>query len=282
MRGPANHVYNCLAIIPVGKTMYCSLRLQEKGFSLVELSIVLVILGLLTGGILAGQSLIRAAELRAVTTEHQRYLTAVQSFRDKYFAIPGDMNTATKFWGAADASAATCPSVPSTTTATCDGNGDGRLSTVTSMSESWHFWKQLANAGLVEGSFNGVAGAANRFDSIVGTNIPGSRMANAGWTVLDVDIYLTTSPTYYFLTTYGNTFNFGSKLNLRWSNGPILKPEEAWNIDTKVDDGKAVQGKLVAGYTNACTTAASSTDFAAEYALNSSAVTCQLVYRNAF
>ncbi|PZP83692.1 MAG: type II secretion system protein, partial [Azospirillum brasilense] len=56
------------------------------GFSLVELSIVLVILGLLTGGILGGQSLIRAAELRTISTDANRYITAAQTFRDKYFA----------------------------------------------------------------------------------------------------------------------------------------------------------------------------------------------------
>ena len=62
----------------------------QPGFSLVELSIVLVILGLLTGGILAGQSLIRAAELRSISTDYSRYIAAVQAFRDKYFALPGD------------------------------------------------------------------------------------------------------------------------------------------------------------------------------------------------
>lgn len=67
---------------------------MTRGFSLVELSIVLVILGLLTGGILAGQSLIRAAELRSVTTEYGRWVTAMHSFRDKYMAIPGDMRDA--------------------------------------------------------------------------------------------------------------------------------------------------------------------------------------------
>ena len=89
-----------------------------RAFSLVELSIVLVILGLLTGGILAGQSLIRAAELRAVTTEYQRYVAAVQTFRDKYMALPGDMPNAIAFWGAAHATPATCQTTSSTTSAT--------------------------------------------------------------------------------------------------------------------------------------------------------------------
>ena len=74
-------------------------RGKRSAFSLVELSIVLVILGLLTGGILSGQSLIRAAELRSVTTEYSRYTAATYSFRDKYFALPGDMSNAESFWG---------------------------------------------------------------------------------------------------------------------------------------------------------------------------------------
>ncbi len=80
---------------------------MRHGFSLVELSIVLVILGLLTGGILAGKSLMRASELRAVSTEYQRYLTAAQSFRGKYFELPGDFSKAQSFWGIAHATAAT-------------------------------------------------------------------------------------------------------------------------------------------------------------------------------
>src|SRR5438552_4058186 len=89
--------------------------IPRQAFSLVELSIVLVILGLLVGGILSGQSLIRAAELRSVTTEFSRYLAAVQSFKDKYFALPGDMANATAFWGIAGGtgSDATCLSTVS-------------------------------------------------------------------------------------------------------------------------------------------------------------------------
>ena len=58
-----------------------------RGFSLVELSIVLVILGLLTGGILTGQTLIRAAELRSVTTEFQRFQAATNAAQ-RHYRIP--------------------------------------------------------------------------------------------------------------------------------------------------------------------------------------------------
>ena len=77
----------------------CAERAETQGFSLVELSIVLVILGLLTGGILAGQNLIRASELRSVSTQINQLNTAFMTFRDTYFALPGDMRNAQDFWG---------------------------------------------------------------------------------------------------------------------------------------------------------------------------------------
>ena len=92
---------------------------MRLAFSLVELSIVLVILGLLTGGILTGQSLIRAAEMRSIVTELQRYQTAARSFQDKYFALPGDMRNATDFWGAPGNNLANCPATAGTGTQTC-------------------------------------------------------------------------------------------------------------------------------------------------------------------
>lgn len=132
---------------------------MRHGFSLVELSIVLVILGLLTGGILAGQSLIRASELRAVSTQLQKFAAAHYSFQDKYFAIPGDMRNAVTFWGAADGSTGetvACLTVDSLTLSdpkqTCNGDGNGRIETTGTSDEIRRYWQHLANAGLIEGS----------------------------------------------------------------------------------------------------------------------------------
>src|SRR5665213_3308988 len=60
-------------------------------FTLIELSIVLVIIGLIVGGILVGQDLIKAAEVRAQISQIEKYSSAVNTFRAKFAAIPGDM-----------------------------------------------------------------------------------------------------------------------------------------------------------------------------------------------
>jgi prepilin-type N-terminal cleavage/methylation domain-containing protein len=97
---------------------------KNFAFSLVELSVVLVILGLLTGGVLTGQSLIRASQLNRVIADLDKYKTAIYIFEDKYFSFPGDMTNATQFWGVAHATPATCKITASTGKETCNGDGD--------------------------------------------------------------------------------------------------------------------------------------------------------------
>jgi prepilin-type N-terminal cleavage/methylation domain-containing protein len=163
---------------------------MRAGFSLIELSIVLVILGLLTGGILTGQNLIRAAELRSVTTEFQNYQTAVMTFRDKYFALPGDMPNATDFWGSAGGSGALgdgCEAGANSGTATCNSDGNGIVTTRgtsadSEFNEPFMFWQHLVNAGLIEGSYTGKAGAGGVGHHVIGENAPASKFGSAGWT----------------------------------------------------------------------------------------------------
>ena len=72
------------------------------GFTLVELSIVLVIIGLIIGGVLVGRDLITAATVRAQIAQIEKYQTAVNTFRGKYGYLPGDIPdpAVTQFGGA--------------------------------------------------------------------------------------------------------------------------------------------------------------------------------------
>ncbi len=254
---------------------------MKHAFSLVELSIVLVILGLLTGGILAGQSLIRAAEMRSVTTEYQRYQTAMNSFRDKYLALPGDMPNATRFWTATHGTLATCVVTPSSTSATCDGNGDGRINQGASPVANYYYevfgaWKHLANAGLIEGSYTGIQESAAIFHSVVGKNVPASKISNAGWLINFAGTQTSTAP--WYDGDYGNLFYFGGSVVNSFPYAPTLKPEETWNIDTKIDDGKPAYGKarvFTSGLTPNCTT--TDVSATAEYALTQTSKTCGML-----
>jgi prepilin-type N-terminal cleavage/methylation domain-containing protein len=254
---------------------------MKRGFSLVELSIVLVILGLLTGGILAGQSLIRASELRAVTTEYNRYIAATKTFRDKYFALPGDMINATSFWGVAHTTPATCTTTVSTTALTCNGNGDGALSASTGSNEPFRYWQHLANASLVEGSYNGVEAGGTAAGFIVSsTNIPRSKLQSSYWFAYNWGT--TAGDASNFAMTYDNIFLFGGFNGTGAINVATLKPEELWNIDTKLDDGRPGYGKLVARFWATCTTAANQNDLAANYLLTSSGIGCIAIFRQIF
>ncbi len=268
---------------------------MRYGFSLVELSIVLVILGLLTGGILSGQSLIRAAELRSVTTDATRYMTAVHTFRDRYMAIPGDMPNAVKFWGAQtggandgpdSACAALMLSTPSTDTRTCNGNGDGQIGAgAAQYYELPRFWQHLANAGLIEGNYTGVSASDTNTRSFrPRENVPAGKIANSMFTT---DIYIASASaasTELFAGVYGNRLNLSAYRSGN-SDGDevVLTPENAWNIDTKIDDGRPGTGRVRAPKASFRANCASNDDTTtAIYMVSESSTTCYLMMTPGF
>jgi len=68
---------------------------NESGFTLIELSIVIVIIALIVGGVLVGQDLISAAAARAQISQIEKYQTAVYTFQGKYGYLPGDISDST-------------------------------------------------------------------------------------------------------------------------------------------------------------------------------------------
>ncbi len=265
---------------------------MHKGFSLVELSIVLVILGLLTGGILAGQSLIRASELRAVSTEYSRFTAAMNTFRDKYFALPGDFTKATSFWTAAG----TCPGDfgQGSTTTTCNGDGNGRYNinsmvTADPSDEFYRIWQHLAFAGLIEGSYIGVTTNNSYRWGVQPTNSPVSKISNGIWTIHTADNTFNVFSNTLFMTNYNNFLMLGGVDANYQPMNPLITAAEAWNIDTKMDDGRPARGKVMTGYAaqvvnTICTTADAGAGFGAdlnvEYQLSEPAKACYLIFPN--
>src|SRR4051794_9742747 len=89
---------------------------RNCGFTLIELSVVLIIIGLVISGIAAGTSLVKQAKLKSVVSEMDQFNTAYRNFKDRYQAVPGDMSNAYSLWGAK------CTSGGSSF---CNGNGNG-------------------------------------------------------------------------------------------------------------------------------------------------------------
>jgi prepilin-type N-terminal cleavage/methylation domain-containing protein len=151
---------------------------QQAGFTLVEIAIVLVIIGLLLGGVLKGQEIITNAKIKNLESDFNGISAAIYSYQDRYRAIPGDdKNTETR-WGS--------------TVTKGDGNSKiaagatiHKFDSTTTGEESRLFWLHLRNAGLVTGAktsqdqplnaFGGITGVSN--DSTTngggGTTIPG-------------------------------------------------------------------------------------------------------------
>ncbi len=124
-----------------------------SGFTLIELSIVLVIIGLIVGGILTSQNMIKAAEIRATVTQMEQYSVAANTFRNKYNYLPGDLsgNNDTQFGFIARSGVA--------------GHGDGNgvlegcsASAVGTAAvfgcEIGMFWTDLSSSKLIAEEFN--------------------------------------------------------------------------------------------------------------------------------
>lgn len=153
----------------------------RAGFTLVELAVVLIVIGLLVGALMVGRSIIHAAELRSIITEFEALQAATKQFQIQYNALPGDMPHATRVWGALDDNNTTCRGIPSDgSTKTCNGDGNGKVWVNTN--ESFRFWQHLNNAGLLAGSYTGTAGSAGSQHAEIGVNVPTFRgTTGIGW-----------------------------------------------------------------------------------------------------
>src|SRR5262245_6335257 len=135
------------------------MKTKQSGFTLVEIAIVLVIIGLLLGGILKGQEMITQAKIKNLISDFSGVSVAYHGYVDRYRKIPGDDGDASARWGGP---AAGVPAAPAAG-AFNDGTIAGGYASTTADDESRLFWLHLRKAGFVSGTdqeqpFNAVAG----------------------------------------------------------------------------------------------------------------------------
>jgi prepilin-type N-terminal cleavage/methylation domain-containing protein len=194
-----------------------------KGFTLVELSIVIIIIGFLIAGVAGGQSLIKSASLTTIITEEQSIQTAVRAFIDQYGGLPGDITNATAYFGTTDKNGFTVN----------NGNGDGLIGSMSlTDAENLAASQELALAGLIPGVYTGQVdpnGTNIHYPGLTpGLNIQASKVGSAGYWLNSDNPW----------NNYLNGINFSVRTD-------YVSVVDAYAIDTKVDDGKPFTGRII-------------------------------------
>jgi len=228
----------------------------KNGFTLIELSIVLVIIGLITGAILVGRDLINAAAIRSTVSQIEKYNSSVNTFRNKYGYLPGDIP--------ADQANAYGFAVRSGLLGEGDGDGlleDGTSGGATVCGETSVFWNDLSTANLIEGNYIGPANArASCLTTLPATTptdsiIPPAKLGNSNHIIVFNDdnnsgavCTLCTNYNYFEIIGAPSGPLSTSFTNFNGIPTPVslaLTPQQAYSIDTKIDDGYPTTGRVI-------------------------------------
>jgi prepilin-type N-terminal cleavage/methylation domain-containing protein len=244
---------------------------KKSAFSLIELSIVLIIIGLLIAGITGGASLIKSSELRSIMSEARSYAVSVNSFFTQYDRYPGDSDIAV--------------GGNSKNVGDRDNTIEYLTNTTAGVSEGLDAWNDLKDIGAIDLSLTledaqvGSSGSTKTSVPLMVpvTNIPGSKIKGAGWAFDYADnqnVVVITGT-----TTDSKSTLVGPTLSTRAATG-IITPGDALSIDSKIDDGKSNSG-TVRGYettANKCIPSAAG-DEAKYKVAEGSAKNCILAFR---
>jgi len=198
------------------------MKTKQTGFTLVEIAIVLVIIGLLLGGILKGQEMIVQAKIKNAITDFSGISAAYYGYQDRYRAIPGDDANASRW---------------TTPTGVVAGNGDSILTGLYNgtTAESMQFWDHLRRSGFVTGAL-GPTAPVNSFAGPMGVQ-QGDGIGTSGPPVVAVGAVMATANVPGFTNLIMCSTNLPDKVAIA--------------LDVQMDDGSpftgAVRANLVAG-----------------------------------
>jgi prepilin-type N-terminal cleavage/methylation domain-containing protein len=194
------------------------MKRNQSGFTLIEIAIVLVIIGLLLGGVLKGQELINSAKVKNIANDFKNVPVYIYGYQDKFRALPGDDRGADTHLGAnASCAGGTCP-IPIANTTAGDGIIGGAWDSSTKTDESYLFWQHVRLAGFAAGSTDINAG------DYIPVNAIGGEMgiqSNSGFTTITKKADTTASAMTgaYVICSKGVLGKFAKQLDTTLDNG---------------------------------------------------------------
>ena len=194
---------------------------QNKAFSLIELSIVLIILGVLITGVIGGASLINSSKLSRTATEISEYNTISKAFQVKFQQLPGDFDQATEVLDSAAE----------------NGDGDSFIGTNSkissySNSESMGFFNHLFLAKVLPTKYT-------------------AKLTNISDIILNKDIYPLSDAiksSFYYIRSddFGGKLERTNRITLGTLDEDLIpNVKMLYNFDKKFDDGKPLTGKII-------------------------------------
>ena len=189
------------------------MKSKQSGFTLIEIAIVLVIIGLLLGGVLKGQELINSARVKNLANDFKNVPVFIYGYQDKFKALPGDDAGAVTHVTGTLATTPTSSGGTACAGSVCTGNGiiDGKWNTTTQTDETYLFWQHVRLAGFGPGSTT--VGAAD----YIPTNAVGGKIGVTN--ALSADIPITGIKGTYIVCSDGISGKFAKQLDTTLDNG---------------------------------------------------------------
>lgn len=232
---------------------------------MLELSVVIVIIGLLIAGVTSGQQLIRGAEVAKQITQIAELRLNYKTFQSTYNAVPGDFPKGFAAFGSA-----TCTNnLVSVQSDGCNGDGSGNLS---GTNEGTLLWRHLSLSGILKANFSIYVSGTK----VIGTHVPAGIIRSSG--------FYAANDNYYGVVALQDMLIMGGTVAGNDPFASVLTPIQAKNIDQKIDDAFPVTGRILSGTspsgsTGTCSNGggAENTSGATEYSLSNNNVACRMI-----